>query len=130
MVTVVLLVAGGLATPVTGLLIRPDVRWARHGIEGFVDLGRYAWYGYVGLSVLVAAAGVAGVLAAAPAGRRRAIAAAGILTRLTVVLGAIHVWVVATGVAHGKPLLAAVAGLVVAAAVAALVEVRKRLRRA
>jgi hypothetical protein len=130
--TVALLVFGGLGTPVAGLLIRPDVRGARHGLVMFVDLGRFGWYGYLAVSVVVLAAGVAGVVRGTAPGRRRAIGAAGVLLALTAALGTVHVIVLATGVFHGesRPLLAALAALAGVAAVLALVLARARLRRA
>ncbi|GAB3446928.1 hypothetical protein [Actinophytocola sediminis] len=127
---VLLLIAGGLATPVTGLLIRPDTYGARHGLQMFTDIGQFAWYGYLVVSVAMVAFGAAGVRAATTTGRRRARGAAGGLRTLTVVFGAIHVVVVARGMNYGegRPLLAAVAAVVCAAAVFALVTARARLR--
>jgi hypothetical protein len=135
MITVLLLVAGGLATPVTGLLIRPDSTGARHGLEMFVYLGRWIWYGYVAVSVVAVVVGVLGVLAGTEAGRWRARVSAGGLRALTVLFGAVHVLFVANGafgdrLDRDQPLLAVVSGLVAVAAVLTLLRVRVRLRRA
>lgn len=124
---VALLVLGALGTPVTGLLVRPDVRGARHGAEMIVDLGRFGWYGYVAVSVALLAAGLAGT----PTGRRRASGVATALLVLTLVFGTIHVLVVMNGMFHGdgRPLLAVVAAVAGAASAAALVSARVCLRR-
>lgn len=126
-----LLVVGGLGMPVTGLLIRPDVRGARHGAQMFVDIGRFGWYGYVAVSVVVLAVAVTGVVLGTPSGRRRGAGAATALLALTLVFGAGHVLVVTTGMFHGdgRPLLAAVAAVAGLAAVVALAFARARLRR-
>jgi hypothetical protein len=118
--------------PVTGLLVRPDVRGARHGNEMFVELGRFGWYGYLLLSVVLLAAGLVGVRSGTPRGRRRAVGAATALPTLTLVFGTIHVIAVANGVfhGHGKPLPAAVAALAGSTAVVALIVARSRLRSA
>lgn len=128
----VLLVLGALGTPVTGLLVRPDVRGARHGNEMFVELGRFGWYGYLAVSVAVLAVGLAGVPVGTPRGRGRGTGAATALLTLTLVFGAIHVVVVANGMFHGdgKPWHAAVAELAGVAAATALLFARVRLRRA
>jgi hypothetical protein len=128
----VLLVVGGLATPVTGLLIRPDVRGARHGVQMIVDVGRFGWYGYVVVSVVVLAVALTGVVRGTPDGRRRAAGAAVALLVLTPIFGTVHAYVVTKGMFYGdgRPMLAAVAALVALAAVAALVLARIRLRAA
>lgn len=128
---VALLVVGALGMPVTGLLVRPDVRGARHGVEMFVELGRLGWYGYLVVSVAVLAIGLTGVVRGTPHGRRLAAGAATALLALTLVFGAIHVLVVTTGMFHGdgKPLLAAVAAVSGVTAVLVLASTRARLRR-
>jgi hypothetical protein len=115
---VALFVLGALGMPVTGLLVRPDVYGARHGAEMIVDLGRFGWYGYLAVSVVLLGIGLV-------RGRRLA---ATVLLALTIVLGTIHVMVVANGMFHGegRPGLAAVAATagVVAALALAVVRVR------
>lgn len=125
-----LLVAGGLATPITGLLIRPNATGARHGMVMFVDIARFGWYGYVLAAAVMVTLAVIGVRAGTPAGRRRAVSLAGVLMGLTVALGAMHAWFVWHGVFldRGQELLTAVAVTVAAAAVFALVTARSRLR--
>jgi hypothetical protein len=128
---VTLLVVGALGMPVTGLLVRPDVRGARHGTEMFVELGRFGWYGYLAVSVAVLAIGLFGVVRGTPHGRRLATGAVTALLTLTLTFGTIHVLIVTTGMnrGDGSPLLAAVAALAGVAAVLALASTRARLRR-
>ncbi|MBN6041157.1 hypothetical protein [Amycolatopsis sp. 195334CR] len=130
---VALLVLGAAGMPVTGLLIRPDVRWARHGTEMFADLGWFAWLGYLTVSVVVLAAGLAWLHRGTPSGLRRAAGAATALLTLTVLFGAIHVFVVAVGfgesASDNKPLPAAVSAAVGVSAVAALGFARTRVSR-
>jgi hypothetical protein len=132
LMVVALLVAGALAMPVTGLLVSPDVHGARHGAEMIVELGRFGWYSYLAVSVVVLAAGLAGVKRGTPHGRRLATGATTALRTLTVVFGTTHVLLVATGLFYGegRPLLAAVAAVGEVAAVLALVFARACLRRA
>jgi hypothetical protein len=127
----VLLVVGALGMPVTGLLVRPDVRGARHGNEMFVELGRFGWYGYLVLSVVALAVGLVGVRSGTPRGRGLGVGATTALLTLTVVFGTIHVFVVANGMfhGHGKPWATVVATLTGLAAVTALGFARVRLRR-
>lgn len=121
-----LLVVGALGTPVTGLIVRPDVYGARHGTEMFVDLGRFGWYGYLVVSVVLLGIGLFGVSSGRP---RVAAGVAAALLTLTLVLGTIHVLVVTTGMFYGdgRPLLAAVAAVVEVAAAIALVRFRRRI---
>jgi hypothetical protein len=129
-VIVALFVVGALAVPVTGVVIGPDVRGARHGAEMIVELGRFGWYGYCAVSVALLAVGLVAVRRSTPQGHRRAASMVSALLALTVVFGLIHVSVVATGMfaGAGRPLPATVAGVVGCAAVCALAFARARLR--
>ncbi|MBB5958215.1 hypothetical protein FHS29_004823 [Saccharothrix tamanrassetensis] len=119
---VVLLVVGALGMPLAGLLVRPDVRGARHGAEMFIDLGRFGWYGYLVLSAVGLVVGLTGVLLGTPHGRRLATGAATALLTPTLVFGTIHVLVTTTGMfrGDGRPLSAAAAAVATVTAAIAL----------
>lgn len=129
-----LFVVGALAMPVTGLLIRPDVRWARHGTQMFADLGSFAWYGYLAVSVVLLTVGLVRHRRGTPRDRRRAAGEMTPLLTLTLIFGALHVLFVAKGLGESgsddQPWLAAVSAVVGVAAALALVFARGRLRRA
>lgn len=127
MIAVLLLTVGALATPVTGLLIRPDTRGARHGFEAIDVISLYAWYGYSAVSVLLLIAGVVALRGHVP---NVAAGTAVALLVLIVPFGGIHALSVTTGMnwGLGHPLLGALSAVIAAVAITALVAVRSRAR--
>nr|WP_264085101.1 DUF1731 domain-containing protein [Kibdelosporangium phytohabitans] len=126
----VLLVFGALATPVTGLFVRPDVNGARHGDEMYIAIGTLSWYGYLAVSGALLAAGLIGSARGTPRSREVTAGAATALVGLIVVFGSIHVLAVTTGVfrGDGQPMLAALSAAISLTATVALGWARTRIR--